>query len=320
MKVLDLFSGIGGFRSGFEKAGFKIVGFVEWDKWARKSYKAIYNTEGEYEGHDIQEVKGSELPRADVWTFGSPCTDCSLAGKLDGLVKGKHSSMFFEVIRLLKETNWENKPKYLLMENVKNLLSSNGGWDFARVLLEMESVGYDVEWNVFNSTEFTQQNRERVYIVGHLRTEHGGARKKVFPIGRADANNYDPRWTRRPDGLIIRVGTKKGYDLADIGDGIDLGYPKSKLRRGRVQHQRSNTLTTGGQLGVVIPRDDGINGMWIRKFTPLETWRLQGFEDRQFNAAKNTGVTETQLYKQSGNSVTVPIVKLIADRIAEIEE
>lgn len=197
MKVLDLFSGIGGFRSGFEQASFDIVGFVEWDEWARKSYKAIYNTEGEYEGHDIQKVKGTELPRADVWTFGSPCQNLSLTGRLEGL-QGEKSSMFFEVIRLLKETDQKDKPKYLLMENVKNLLSSNGGWDFARVILEMESVGYDVEWNVFNSTEFTQQNRERIYIVGHLREEHGGGQEKEYflsedqmrtlttPVGKED--------------------------------------------------------------------------------------------------------------------------------------
>ena len=103
MKFIDMFAGIGGFRSGLEKAGHECVGYIEWDKYARKSYQAIYNTEGEFTANDIREVKGIELPDADLWTFGSPCQDISIAGKQKGLVKGERSSMFFEVIRCLKE-------------------------------------------------------------------------------------------------------------------------------------------------------------------------------------------------------------------------
>ncbi|WP_163588853.1 DNA (cytosine-5-)-methyltransferase [Lactobacillus johnsonii] len=103
MRFIDFFAGIGGFRSGLEKAGHQCVGYVEWDKYARKSYQAIYNTEGEYTEHDIKEVKGIELPEADIWTFGSPCQDISIAGKQTGIVKGGRISMFFEVIRCLEE-------------------------------------------------------------------------------------------------------------------------------------------------------------------------------------------------------------------------
>lgn len=88
MRFIDMFAGIGGFRSGLEKTGHQCVGYVEWDKYARKSYQAIYNTEGEYTKHDIKEVKGIELPDADIWTFGSPCQDISIAGNQKGLVKG----------------------------------------------------------------------------------------------------------------------------------------------------------------------------------------------------------------------------------------
>ena len=129
MKFIDIFAGIGGFRSGLEKAGHQCVGYVEWDKYARKSYQAIYDTEGEYTAHDIKEVKGIELPEADIWTFGSPCQDISIAGKQKGIVKGGRSSMFFEVIRCLEERIGGEKtlPSILIMENVKALLSSNGG-------------------------------------------------------------------------------------------------------------------------------------------------------------------------------------------------
>lgn len=308
MRVLDLFSGIGGFRSGFEQAGHEIVGFVEWDKNARQSYKVIYDTTGEFEGHDIRNVRAESLPQADIWTFGSPCQNISLAGNQEGL-RGDQSSLFLEVIRLLRETDSEKMPTYLLMENVKNLLSVNGGRDFARVLIEMDEIGYDVEWNVFNSYDVTPQNRERVYIVGHLR---GGRGREIFPFGTNDERPYNARWERNPEGLIIRNGTTIGFDLAEVGDGVDLGYPKSKTRRGRVQHNRTNTLTTSSSLGVVIDSD---NGKWIRKLTPLEYWRLQGFTDEQFYKAKKSGVSEQQLYKQAGNSVTVPVVKSIAERM-----
>ncbi|MGZ1343178.1 DNA cytosine methyltransferase [Lactobacillus delbrueckii subsp. bulgaricus] len=102
MKFIDLFAGIGGFHTGLEKAGHTCVGWVEWDKFARKSYQATYDTDGLYTATDIQKVKGVDLPNADLWTFGSPCTDISLAGRKEGL-KGKRSSMFFEIIRCLEE-------------------------------------------------------------------------------------------------------------------------------------------------------------------------------------------------------------------------
>lgn len=102
MKFIDLFAGIGGFRSGLEKAGHQCIGYIEWDKFARQSYEAIYDTDGEFTAHDIQEVKGEQLPNAELWTFGSPCTNISIAGNRIG-IRGDESRMFFEVIRLLKE-------------------------------------------------------------------------------------------------------------------------------------------------------------------------------------------------------------------------
>lgn len=102
MKFIDLFAGIGGFHSGLSQAGHKCVGWVEYDKYARQSYQAMYETEGLYSGKDIREVTADELPYADIWTFGSPCQDISLAGKRSGL-SGQKSSLFFEVIRLLHE-------------------------------------------------------------------------------------------------------------------------------------------------------------------------------------------------------------------------
>lgn len=197
MRFIDFFAGIGGIRLGLEKAGHECVGFCEWDKYARQSYKAIHNTEGEWENHDIRTATASELPRADLWCFGFPCQDISVAGKQKGILEGERSNLFFEIIRLLQDTPKENRPRWLLAENVKNLLSVGRGWDFARCIVALGEVGYDVEWQLFN-TKYSYlvggyiingipQNRERVFLLGRLIGD--GSRREVFPIPRADGEN-----------------------------------------------------------------------------------------------------------------------------------
>ena len=413
-----MFAGIGGFRSGLEKAGHQCVGYVEWDKYARKSYQAIYDTKGEYTAHDIKEVKGIELPEADIWTFGSPCQDISIAGKQKGIVKGGRSSMFFEVIRCLKERIGGEKtlPSILIMENVKALLSSNGGWDFARVLIEMDKVGYDVEWAVLNSSDVVPQNRERIYIIGHLR---GKSTRQVFPIRRQgtdlarsnpkigvvgntsstdyksqnviSSNGISPTLTatdyKHPKQVAVRqvgnVVKQKGFSNPQRGriysaNGISptlntvqggglepkvlierplKGFTKNGwhfeqnvfstnsiaatlkaaggsgnipkiayrpcLTPDRINKRQNGrrfkncedpvfTLTSQDRHGVLIESD---RALAIRKLTPKECWRLQGFTDEQFEKAKQAGVSNSQLYKQAGNAVTVDVIEQIGKRL-----
>lgn len=169
MKFIDFFAGIGGFHSGLEKAGMKCVGWCEFDKFAQKSYRAMYDTDGLWFGDDVTKVKGSELPKADLWTFGFPCQDVSIAGKQKGLKKGTRSGLFYEMMRLLDECE-ENKPDWIMCENVKNLLSIDEGRGFLEVVCEMAERGYTVEWKVCNSKDYgVPQNRERVFIIGRLR-------------------------------------------------------------------------------------------------------------------------------------------------------
>ena len=492
---------------------------------------------------------GGVLPQADVWCFGSPCTNISLAGNREG-IHGEASSMFFEVMRLLNDRQEVRKPSYLFMENVKNLLSSNGGRDFAEVLLQMDKAGYDVEWQVCNSKEVVPQNRERIFIVGHKR---GRTTRRVFPLDikpyatqyrilsdvlednvdekyylsddkvkqlvvnaqkdgskkrslKASNNNeradqvkqigntvktnsfggnpqrgrvYDDKGLAptlntmqgggREPKILVKNATKQGYLEGSYGDGVDLAYPNLNTRRGRVQKNRSNTLTANPNQGVIdqrkvinplknktdkswqfeqqvydkhgitrtvkanggsgnIPKvieneevypcltPDRINKrqngrrfknnedpmftvtaadrhgiaikkvygstqkhasitakkqfgrlgkqavetfnehqdevqpgdciepynkrihhdktptittrpeglktailpitqeLRIRKLTPLECWRLQGFSDEQFHKAQDAGVSNSQLYKQAGNAVTVPVIHAIADQ------
>ena len=141
MRFVDFFAGIGGIRLGLEQAGYKCVGFCEWDKYARTAYKAMYNTEGEWENHDVRTVGVSDVPDADLWCFGFPCQDISVAGKQKGLQEGERSGLFYEIMRLLAGRRQEDRPRWLLMENVKNLLSIGNGFDFARLLLEVGGTG-----------------------------------------------------------------------------------------------------------------------------------------------------------------------------------
>lgn len=372
MKFIDLFAGIGGFRLGMESAGHECVAFCEIDKFARASYKAIHNTEGEIELHDITTVTDEEIRgigHVDVICGGFPCQAFSIAGARRGF-EDTRGTLFFEIARFAAIL----KPKYLFLENVKGLLNHGKGDTFETILSALDELGYDVEWQVLNSKDFgVPQNRERVFIIGHLRGERG---RKVFPLGRNDATidceqpmkiaipvltpdrvkkrqngrrfktNGEPMFTltgqdrhgivvagnlpgtheqngrvydingisptlntmqgggRQPK-IRVREATKQGYAEASVGDSVNLAHPNSKTRRGRVGEGIANTLVTGDSQGVVT------SNFRIRKLTPRECWRLQGFPDWAFDKAQEVN-SNSQLYKQAGNSVTVNVIKEIA--------
>lgn len=334
MKFLDLFAGIGGFRSALEMAGNECVGFVEIDKFARRSYRAIYDTEGEWTAHDIRAVRARELPRADIWTFGFPCQDISVAGKQKGFA-GKRSSLFFTVTGLIRDLEEKDRPRILLVENVKNLLSINGGWDFLKFQIELDEIGYDVEWDVLDTAEVLPQHRERVYIVGHFR---GRRTRNVFPIISKGGKTNTPI---KQVGNLALGGSFGGNPQVGIVYGIDGNSPTLSTMQGGGQEPKilvknskidmvigstqknasitdgtcSPTLTSamgmgGGQIPMIVNR----NNLRIRKLTPLECWRLQGFTDEQFYKAQAVN-SNSQLYKQAGNSVSVPVVYAVAKHL-----
>ena len=343
MKFIDLFAGIGGFRSGLEKAGHQCIGYIEWDKFARQSYEAIYDTDGEFTAHDIQEVKGEQLPNAELWTFGSPCTNISIAGNRIG-IRGGQSRMFFEVIRLLKERieNKETLPSYLIMENVKNLLSSNQGRDFAEVIYQMghlrkgcirqvfpiqrqgknsaQSAKIKVMGNTgktgyqshdvldpngisktLTATDYKHPQQVAIHQVGnYLKTDSFGGNPQVGRVygsdGIAPTLNTMQGDGREPKILVKACLTPNRIKKRQNG------------RRFKQNGEPAFTLTAADRNGILI--DDGTS-IAIRKLTPLECWRLQGFTDEQFSRAKQAGISNSQLYKQAGNAVTVPVVKAI---------
>lgn len=185
MTFIDFFSGIGGFRLGMEKAGHRCIGHCEIDKFANRSYRAMHKVKGnEWYSNDITRVKPGELPDADCYCFGFPCQAFSIAGKRRGF-EDTRGTLFFEVMRLAKE----RKPKILFAENVKGLLNHEGGLTFAVIISTMDELGYDVEWQLLNSKDFgVPQNRERVFIIGHLR---GAGGREVFPIRCSDGKGAE---------------------------------------------------------------------------------------------------------------------------------
>jgi len=180
MKHLDLFSGYGGFTIPARKYNIETIGFSEIDKYACSVLNYHYPNIKNY--GDITKIKAEDLPTVDIITGGSPCQDLSVAGKGAGL-NGERSGLFFHFIRLIKE----KQPTYFVWENVKGALSSQGGWDFARVQIEMEQAGYDVWWQVLNAKDFgVPQNRERIFAIG---IRKGSGREVLFEQISSGQNN-----------------------------------------------------------------------------------------------------------------------------------
>lgn len=394
MKFLDLFAGIGGFRLGMEQAEHECVGHVEKDKFARMSYKAIHRPkETEFDREDITTVTDEEWRAlrgtVDCICAGFPCQSFSLAGRRRGF-EDTRGTMFFEVARATKQI----QPRFLLLENVKGLLSHNNGQTFAVILSTLDELGYDAEWAVLNSKNFgVPQNRERVFIVGYLR---GSGGREVFPL-QGSNREIDIVPTQSTITITARYGeaqTVGTFVIEGKQDGVDDEPKILQLGRGNNKgglHDISPTVTSnnfpsnnvviqvgnirnadyfGGnpQVGrvysvngispcldtmsgggrepkIVIPvltperaekrrngrrmTDDGeemftittqdrhgvFDGARIRKLTPRECFRLQGFPDWAFDRAKEAGISDSQLYKQAGNSVTVNVIREIGRRM-----
>lgn len=338
MNFIDFFSGIGGFHKGLENAGMKCVGWCEADKFAQRSYRAIHDVEGVWFSDDITKVKGQKLPDADVWTAGFPCQDISVAGLRKGITNGKRSSLFFEVVRLLHEV--ENKPKYIIFENVRNLLSIEQGGAMLKLLNSLDDAGFDAEWKVYNSKNYgVPQNRQRIYIVGRNRAIR---RHEVLPVPRESTAAI------QQIGNLIKTTSFGGnpqrgrvYSLEGVGPTLNTGgdtQPKIMFvdaTKGRpLPTEIARTLTTRYNNGLsnrngekpyvskLFVDDNGTvdfaKPLAIRKLTPRECFRLQGFTDDDFDKAQSVS-SNSQLYKQAGNAVTVNVVQAIGENIMDIE-
>lgn len=246
LTFIDLFAGVGMARMGMEQAGFKCVYTCEFDKHKRKEYEIIHGNIPE--GCDIRDVRAADIPRADVWFFGAPCQDFSLAGLRKGL-GGDRSSLVGEVFRLIEEKA-EDKPEWLVYENVKGMLSANNGYDFLSIIIAMDELGYDTEWQTLNTKDFgLPQNRERVYTIGHLRTSGS---KQILPITSTDGEEYvirklTPKECMRLQGVpdeytdkLIQAGISDSQIYKAAGDGLSVPIAKEIGERIRKTYEENN--------------------------------------------------------------------------------
>ncbi|HIE3772200.1 TPA: DNA cytosine methyltransferase [Streptococcus pneumoniae] len=343
MKFLDLFAGIGGFRLGMESAGHKCIGFCEIDKFARESYKAIHNTKGEIELHDITAVSDESIRgigSVDIICGGFPCQAFSIAGNRRGF-EDTRGTLFFEIARFASIL----RPKYLFLENVKGLLNHENGVTFETIISTLDELGYNVEWQVLNSKNFgVPQNRERVFIIGHLRRERT---RRIFPLSGKNQStsnqsvmkigNINPSGNGmngevyQADGLAPTLTTNKGegQKIAIKSNTIkQFGVLQPNFNQCGVVYETDGIAPTirayqGGEHDIAPTLTSNryhennhlSDGFRIRKLTPKECWRLQGFPDWAFDKAQEVN-SNSQLYKQAGNSVTVNVIAAIAKELS----
>ena len=420
LRVLENFAGIGTQRMALENLGIEheVVGITEIDKFAIKSYESVHGPVNNL--GDISLVDPNDVPDHDLFTYSFPCQDISVAGKGKGFEKGSgtRSGLLWECEKVIRA----KKPKYLLMENVKNLVAKKFKPGFEEWLQSLEEIGYSNYYSVLNAKDFgIPQNRERVFCVSILgehepyefpekeklelrlkdilenevdekfyldddrvsqltlnwekvtrnddlqvvtNTSATGYNKsnvyhengisptvaardykgpnQVLQVGQYDTEtrtNSNRYRTYSPDGIsaslttmggggrephvmldgdnqqpsvLIKNNTKQGYVEATDGDGIDLAFPTSNTRRGRVQKDKSQTLDTSDSKGVV-------ENLRIRKLTPKECWRLMGISDDDFEKAQEVN-SNTQLYKQAGNAIVVDVLEAIFTNMFKQEE
>ena len=377
IKVIELFAGVGSQAMALRNIGidYEVIGISEIDKFAIKSYEAIHG-----EVHNFGDIsKIEKLPYCDLLTYSFPCQDLSVAGHQKGISKDTRSGLLLEVERLLLKAKENGTlPKYLLLENVKNLVGKKFIKDFERWLNFLNSLGYYSNWEVLNAKDYgIPQNRERVFVVSSLENMHYKFPKQVELKSKmkdlleekvddkyylsekllkyfSDMKNrngftrgekFNPRklencntafaittraGARATDNYIIQLGNLKNTE--SFG-----GNPQT----GRVYSPDGispclNTMQGGGLEPKILQKAHGFNkggikenivpaltksswqennflsdNMRIRKLTPLECWRLMGFRDMDYYAAKSVGISDAQLYKQAGNSIVVTVLEAI---------
>ena len=367
LTVNELFSGIGAQRKALERLEIphEVIGICEIDKYAIQSYEAIFGKTHNY--GDI--CKAPRLEYADLWTYSFPCQDISVAGQLKGISQDTRSGLLYEVQRLLEVAKDEGTlPKYLLLENVKNLVGKKFKSQFDNWLFYLQELGYDTYWQVLNAKNYgIPQNRERVFAISIRKDlnetfEFPKAEELTKRLKDVLEDEVDEKYYLSQDKAQKFIKTTENLELPCIGASrgrnpenpsdrtvgapteqrleintqgtsntittvqkdnyvveakvVELGYypyPNSDKR-----HQ-SNTVYSSEGLSPTLDTMQGGNrqpkilseDIRIRKLTPLECWRLMGFDDEDFYKAQQSGVSNTQLYKQAGNSIVVNVLEKI---------
>ena len=324
MKFLELCAGIGGFRQALENLGCECVGYSEIDKHAIKLYSAWYNDECNF--GDITKIEAEKLPDFELLVGGFPCQAFSIAGKRGGF-NDTRGTIFFDFARIMKA----KKPKFAIFENVKGLLNHDGGKTYETMLRTLDELGYNAQWGILN-TKFhgLPQNRERVYIVANLRER--SSTKILFERGDGITDKVE----RTENGIIGQFYNRKGKTHQDLGVISSEGHSPALLatthknprivkigeidglntQYSRVYDSEGVSTTINAQGGGLGAKTGLYNaGDKVRRLTPKECFRLQGFKDEMVELGYKLGISDTQLYKMAGNAVSVPVVEWVAQRV-----
>jgi DNA (cytosine-5)-methyltransferase 1 len=343
LKVLSLFSGIGAFEKALTNLGidYELVTFSEIDKYAIKSFCAIHNVDESLNVGDITKVDKSKLSDFDLLVGGSPCQAFSAAGKHKGF-EDTRGTLFFDYVETLKY----KQPKYFVFENVKGLINHDKGRTLEIIAQSFSEVGYRIDMELLNSKYFVvPQNRERIYIVG-IREDLIEQQEWNIPKERRDVMvkgkrrlmklgikmfNFDWKLYSRKDKIKLNDIIEKNVDeryylneeksdmilknlrekdavndiIAVKGDLIDRENPR---RQYGFDKENMFTLRCAQIHGVAIKH---LGKYRIRKLIPIEYWRLQAFDDKDFEKVKALGISEVNLYKQASNSITVTVLEEI---------
>lgn len=352
LRVASLFSGIGGFEEGFKKSNmkFEIVFSSEIDKYATLTYSSNFQIKTMH--GDIKQVDEKEIPDHDLLCGGFPCQSFSVAGKQKGFndIRG---TLFFDVIRIIKE----KKPKYIFLENVKNLISHDNSNTIKTILKNISNCGYTFDFTIINSNEVgVPQSRERTYIVGvyNYKTEAFEEDKRSSKITEIK------KWSNKNNLNTMNffnhfIVNKKSKHLVDVLDkNVDLKYyiKNKKIKKylknnfseytnkterkiikeldlprevhNDLERQR-RVYSIFGISPTLLARSDSPkiilnnNGEYeIRKITPLEALKIQGFDNKYVENVKKTNMSDTQLYKQAGNAVSPPVITEIINKLMEM--
>ena len=318
-KSIDLFAGIGGIRLGFDQAfedSIKTVFVSEWDKKAVETYRANFNDDCDIFG-DITAVDENDIPKHDILLAGFPCQAFSLAGQKKGFQDAR-GTLFFDVARIIKK----HKPKVVFCENVKNLVNHDRGRTFQVIKNILENLGYTVFYKILNSKNFgVPQNRERIYVVA-FRNDIA-PNEFIFPIKTDDTkvlkdileeHEVSSKYYLSTSYLSSLKKHKERHALKGNGFGYeirDMNSLAGAIVCGGMGRERNLIIDERLTDFTPVTHIKGeVNREYIRKMTPREWARLQGFPNN-FKFV----VADTHLYKQFGNSVTVPVIRAIAEQI-----
>ncbi|SHI90548.1 DNA (cytosine-5)-methyltransferase 1 [Clostridium amylolyticum] len=337
VKTLSLFSGKGAFEraASNKKIRYEIVNYCEIDKYASYAYSILHDVEESKNLWDVCKVNGSNFKNIDLVTYGFPCQDISLAGERKGIIKGEtRSGLLFEALRIIEE----GKPKVAIAENVKNLVSKMFIGDFNRLIDELDKLGYNSYWKVLNGINYgSAHSRERVFVVSIRKDIDNKTFKFKDPIPGliplnsitekvvdekyyCKDNQYIKKFLDNVQRRICDFSSPSKHGLIRVGE-IESPTLRDMNKRVFSELGASPTLVTGSDS---VPK---IVQCRVRRFTPLETWRLQGWNDEDYWKVRkafekrfynNKNMTDTQMYKMAGNSIDVKVAESILESLKGI--